>query len=389
MGKPKHMRYLTGSSFNKEQLLGAAKSYVAKKENAELSYLYTKPFSESSHEAFFSEMYQVLNLIQSMGIQSGDTVLEVGSGPGWVTEILALLGCSVHALDPAEDMHTISKERFVGLRTHYKIEKLPLIAYHSCALEDGLDLPDAIFDGVLFHASLHHIIDEVAGLRECFRLLKPGGVLAVSEWAWKPGDTALERLLDAEMARYGTLENPFTQEYLEWLLTSVGFVDLERYHAINGLFPKDYGDRKLKDVAQGPASVTNNLTCIKPRGFPSTSEKKPLVGTSAELEILNKVVSADGFSLKIQAKNTGQTLWVKHGFGAVRMSLFAGDLGSSNFVEAGRFDLPNEVWPGESVIMTINLGLDATNLRNDWFAGLLAEGNFWFDRGSAKPIGKL
>jgi len=389
MGKPKQMRYLSGRNMDKAKLLAAAKSYVAKRDNAEVAWLYSKPFSESSHKTFFAEMYQILNLIESMGLKSGDTVLEVGSGSGWVTEILVLLGCSVHALDPAEDMHAIAKERLVGLKTHYKKESLPLIVYHSSALEDGLDLPDATFDGVLFHASLHHIIDEVAGLRECLRLLKPGGILAVSEWAWKPGDIEIERPLDAEMEQFGTLESPFTQEYLDWLLASIGFVDVVRYHAINGLFFKAMGNRMLKDIAQGPASATNILTCIKPRGFPSTSEKNSLNGTRAELEIIDTAISADGLSLNISilAKNTGQTLWVGRGFGAVRMSLFAGELGSPDFVEAGRFNLSNDVRPGEKIEMTVELSLDATNTRKDWCVGLLAEENFWFDRGSAKTIG--
>ncbi len=389
MDKPKHMRYLSGRSIHKAELLAAAKSYVANKDKGELAYLYSKPFVESSHKAFFEEMYPVLNIIQSMGLKSGDTVLEVGSGPGWVTEILVLLGCSVHALDPAEDMHAISKERLVGLKAHYKIESLPLIKYHSSALEDGLDVPDATFDGVLFRGALHHIIDEVAGLRECLRLLKPGGILAVSEWAWKPGDFELERQLNAEMERFGTLENPFTQEYLDWLLASIGFVDVVRYHEINGLFFKDMGSCLLKDIAQAPASVTNNLTCIKPRGYPSTSEKTSLAATRAELEVIDRAVSAEEFSLKISilAKNTGETLWVSRGFGAVRVSLFAGKLGSPDFVESGRFDLSNDVWPGEKITMTVEMSLDATNARKDWSVGLLAEGNFWFDSGSAKPIG--
>jgi ubiquinone/menaquinone biosynthesis C-methylase UbiE len=373
---------------DKAKLLDAAKSYIAKRDSVEVGYLYTKPFSESSHKAFFTEMYQVLNLIESMGLKSGAAVLEVGSGSGFVTEILVLLGCSVHAVDPAEDMHAIAKERLVGLKAHYRIKNLPPITYHTTALEDGLDLPDATFDGVLFHASLHHIIDEVAGLTECFRLLKPAGILGVSEWAWKPGDFEIERQLEAEMQRFGTLENPFTQEYLDWLLASIGFVDVVRYHAINGLFLKAMGNRMLKDIAQGPASATNILTCIKPRGCPSTSEKTAQIITTAELEIVDKAVSADGFSLiiSILAKNTGQTLWVGRGFGAVRVSLFAGMLGSPDFVEAGRFDLSNDVWPGEKIRMTVELSLDATNSRKDWSVGLLSEGNFWFDTSSAKSI---
>jgi len=388
MTKPKFLRYLSNCNVDKQQALDAARKYVSLGNQEETSYLYRKPFSESSHAAFYSEMYQVLNLIQVMELKSGAAVLEVGSGPGWVTEILALLGYAVHALDPSQDMHDISKQRFLGLAAHYKLQSPPKILYHSCALEDGLDLPDFTFDGTLFHASLHHIVNELVGLKECFRLLKPGGVLAISEWAWKPGDINLETQLDAAMARFGTLENPFTQEYIEWILKAVGFVHIVRYHGINGFFPDISGDRKLRDIAQSPASSTNNLTCIRPFSIQSTADKNVLLDTKAELKVLSSFISADRSSITINllAKNIGKTMWVSRGFGKVRLSFFSGELGSNSFKEAGRFDLPSNVSPGEETKLTANFCFEAGKARGEWFVGLLAEGNFWFDCGSAKPI---
>jgi ubiquinone/menaquinone biosynthesis C-methylase UbiE len=44
-----------------------------------------------------------------------------------------------------------------------------------------LDLPDASFDWVLCHQTLHHVSDQEAALCELFRILAPGGVLLISE----------------------------------------------------------------------------------------------------------------------------------------------------------------------------------------------------------------
>lgn len=58
---------------------------------------------------------------------------------------------------------------------------LPPLHLEDLAQEDGAS------DGILCRASLHHVVDEEAGLAQCFRLLTPGGVLGSSEGAWMPG----------------------------------------------------------------------------------------------------------------------------------------------------------------------------------------------------------
>lgn len=54
------------------------------------------------------------------------------------------------------------------------------------------------------------------------------------EGAWQPGARAMEQALIAEMASFGTLENPFTQAYLDEVLKTAGFVEIRRYGGVNG-----------------------------------------------------------------------------------------------------------------------------------------------------------
>src|SRR5262249_6161596 len=139
--------------------------------------------------------------------------------------------------------------------------------FHCTALEECA-LPESRFDAVLFHAALHHVIDEDKGLAQCFRMLKRGGILGVSEAAWLPGDRTQERALEAEMARYGTLENPFTRAYLDYLLGKHGFVEVRRFHGINGLYPEEMGHLTIAAGAQAHAATSNTLTARKPAGAP-------------------------------------------------------------------------------------------------------------------------
>ncbi len=65
----------------------------------------------------------------------------------------------------------------------------------------ALPFPDDTFDGVILSEILEHIEDDVAGLREVRRVLKPGGVAAITvpnanyPFLWDPINWTLERTL--------------------------------------------------------------------------------------------------------------------------------------------------------------------------------------------------
>ena len=115
-------------------------------------------------------------------------------------------------------------------------------------------------DAVLFYEALHHLADEAVGLKKVHDVLKPGGVVGITgEGNWQPGNVVQEGLLAEEMERFGTLESPFTFEYLEFSLRKAGFRGITRYHGVNGFYPIEAEDAPIKEVADyQPGSATTS-----------------------------------------------------------------------------------------------------------------------------------
>jgi SAM-dependent methyltransferase len=392
---PVYRRFLSDQRARTSEFLQSAKEYVEKLPEASYAYLYEKPFDRLSgppsspaqlHAIFYQEIYQVLNLLRAMEIPFGGRVLEVGSGPGWVSEILLGLGYSVDGIDPSADMIRIANERVDGFLKHHRIDNPSHFAFHCCTLEDCA-LPHGSFDAIFFHASLHHVIDENEGLVQCLRLLKPGGVIGVSESCWQPGNVEMEAILNQEMEKFGTLESPFTIDYLDFLLSKHGFVDVERYHSVNGLFPLSMSKMPLQDIAQSPASASNILTARKPevnhwRG-PTIADENAETKTKAAIEVLSFEFTEveSKVSLKLRLRNCGETAWLnKPGCpGSVYLALYRGAIGAADFQEAiPRQSLPLRLLPNEEWIGEFAFRVPGPFVSGEWRLDLISEYLFWF-----------
>lgn len=99
----------------------------------------------------------------------------------------------------------VSKCRLVGaeldwdviLKAQRHVGNLPDVALHNCNIY-ALPYPDNTFDAVILSEILEHIEDDVAGLKEAYRVLKPGGVVAITvpnanyPFWWDPINKTLE-----------------------------------------------------------------------------------------------------------------------------------------------------------------------------------------------------
>jgi SAM-dependent methyltransferase len=105
------------------------------------------------------------------GVDAGEHVIDVGSGPGALTtHLVDLLGpTAVTAVDPSESFVEAASERHPGVT----VER---------ASAEHLPFPDGVFDAALAQLVVHFLTDPVAGLREMARVTRDDGVVAACVW---------------------------------------------------------------------------------------------------------------------------------------------------------------------------------------------------------------
>lgn len=245
----------------------AAETYTAALQPLEAAGLKQKPFDWSAgHPAFFTAMYQGLNAIQALALPANAKVVEIGSGSGWLTCYLMGLGYKVKCIEPSAAMIAAARENLDQFAARHAFEMLiPNVEFECATFEDSA-APDDWADGLLFFESLHHLADERRAAAQAFRMLKPGGRLViVGESNWTPGDDQEPAAMwRAEMDRFGTLESPFTHQYLRHVLDEAGFVDITRHHGVNGFIPVERENATVLEVSTLPAAHVNSFTARRP-----------------------------------------------------------------------------------------------------------------------------
>lgn len=109
-------------------------------------------------------------------IKPGDSVLDIGGGPGRYSLHLAAKGCKVTLFDLAQANlnHAVQQAEMQNL-------EIATMCGDAC-IADTL-LPGQQFDHVLLMGPLYHLLqeaDRVQAVQACIKLLKPGGVFYAS-----------------------------------------------------------------------------------------------------------------------------------------------------------------------------------------------------------------
>lgn len=105
------------------------------------------------------------------GVGAGQTVLDVGCGPGALTaELVLRLGPdAVAAVDPSEEFIAAARARHPG------------VDVRRSSAED-LPYPDDVFDATFAQLVVHFMTDPVAGLAEMARVTRGEGIVAACVW---------------------------------------------------------------------------------------------------------------------------------------------------------------------------------------------------------------
>jgi ubiquinone/menaquinone biosynthesis C-methylase UbiE len=122
-------------------------------------------------------------LANTAGVTSGMRVLDVGCGPGGLTqELVRRVGAgNVAAIDPAPQFTAACRDRLPGVDVRDGVaEKLPWA--------------EGEFDATLSSLVLGFMIDPDQGVREMARVTRPGGTVAACMWDTTAGGMTMLRI---------------------------------------------------------------------------------------------------------------------------------------------------------------------------------------------------
>lgn len=147
--------------------------------------------SRSAYDAYMGRYADLLapRLIAFAGVQPGDRVLDVGCGPGSLTEALGeVVGPErVAAVEPSEPFAAAAAERVPAAEVQVgAAESLPWSA--------------DTFDVALAQLVVNFMSDADAGVAEMRRVVRPGGTVASCTWDYSGGMTMLRTFFDAALS---------------------------------------------------------------------------------------------------------------------------------------------------------------------------------------------
>lgn len=149
-------------------------------------------------------------------LTAGMKVLEIGCGTGYFSKELVRTGADITAIDISPDLLLVAAQKVTANNIIFQVEN----AY-------AMNLANDSFDFIVGSSVLHHLDVEQA-LQECWRALKPGGILRFTEPNMLNPQIALQRNISFIRRRMG--DSPDETAFFRWSLrkqlAKVGFVDI-------------------------------------------------------------------------------------------------------------------------------------------------------------------
>lgn len=184
------------------------------------------------NEADMAFKKRVRTVFEWIEPQDDHLILDMPCGRGFYLNMLRYAsGCRL--IGAELDSEIMAKAR-------QNVGHLPDVALTQANLY-ALPFPDATFDAVILSEILEHVDDDVRGLREAYRVLKPGGVVVITvphanyPFWWDPINKTLETLFRTHI-QHGPLAGIwanhvrlYTREALRCAALTAGFeVEAER-----------------------------------------------------------------------------------------------------------------------------------------------------------------
>jgi SAM-dependent methyltransferase len=375
-------------------------TYVEQLDPAARLWLRTKPFGAPPNEELAQCLRTFAHLVELLQLGLRAQVLDVGCGPGWLSEFLTRCGYWVTGVDISPDMVEIARERVAAIDGPVGEGVEPLAEFHALPVRE---MPwTGRFDAAVLYDTMHHFDNELETLEVVRRTLVPGGQLYIHEGVKPPPGSEAERTLVAEMERYGTLESPFDPEYLVEVVEQAGFVAVRRLVEVDELLELDPAERRgfIGRLRARPAGSNRVLAQASRRPtFNIVHAFNPVPGGSeAAVDFLARLeVGAGGWSqvgdesrIRVEVTNVGRAFWpagrwFPYPKGAVTVAPYVAGAEGGRERELVRAALPRSVSPGETVeVEVVVRAEDAATGRVA--VDLVREGLQWFSEGGSEPL---
>jgi SAM-dependent methyltransferase len=387
-----------------------ALSYVDKLNEAGQYHLLTKPFFNVAHKQqpypgrgldaetrrylqdFHRHWCDFANIALLLDLRPGQRILDVGCGPGWLCEYFARLSYDVTGLDVSPSMVETAYRRLRSVP--YGVDYQTPLQYRFLTHDvEDMPLPE-VFDAIICYDSLHHFEDEGTVIRNLAEMLDYGGLLFILEGDKPPEGSDSETELLAVMEKYGTLESPFSRDYLLKLLGDNGLAIVGDYLSVNQMIERDLVEDGRLPIE---AAALNYLLCKKVAVtggraiMPNSLEPQVLAAQITLLEEWpNSVRPAERIRILIGLKNTGDTLWLTGPAartGAVTLGVRVFDEHDELLDEFhGHPPIAHALAPGEETTLELDYQAPAQIGSYRLKIDLVDQRKYWFEQKGSPPL---
>lgn len=379
----------------------ATKNYVKNLDSSGVEYLYTKPFRNNLHgkdfaawcndiELSLNHLSIFVNIAHVIHSLSPDNIIEIGCGPGWLSEYLARLGFDVTGIDISEDFIEIAEKRKRHIPYFEKLKLRYIVAdAHYMTNKEK-------YDCVVLYSTLHHLDDPEMTLKNIYNLLTEKGFLIIYEGQRPPKGSSRERKLIDEMMKSGWLERPFFKEELIKMLRSAGFENIEKLISPQVVF----GLQSKSEIFS--KSIIQRLSREDPTNFFIAFKNIPDLTffnmnpnhlsasiTPISLPELNKnIFNEKILSFRFRVNNKGRDSWSYRPsllVGYVTFAALVSESGGRTVIDK-RVPLNRIVKPGEYI--DVDITIDIANLKTGRYKlifDLVCEHVAWFSKFGTKP----
>jgi SAM-dependent methyltransferase len=209
------------------------------------------------HSSFHAAGPDLRRLVAEAGFSGHERVLDLGCGAGHTS-----LACASH-VDAVVGVD-VTPQMVAAASALARERALSNVEFRVADVQ-ALPFDDASFDVVTSRVSAHHYADASKAVAEALRVLKPGGLLLVSD-SVSPEEPALDTFLNRiELLRDASHVRNYSWSELQWMFESAGFEP----HSVE-LFPVHLDGADWVSRSQTPASKVGVLRELFREATPAT-----------------------------------------------------------------------------------------------------------------------